>query len=87
MSFWGILVLVPLYSTAAGETEWDKYTLKNVITANDENKYRLWAAAIFGYLFAAYFCQLMYAEYGMFSSNRLKYLVQVCRAVSEGDFL
>lgn len=39
-------------------------------------KYRLWAAAIFSYVFAAYFCQLLYAEYNNFSIRRLQYLVQ-----------
>ena len=44
---------------------------------DQESKYRLWAAAVFGYVFAAYFMQLLYAEYNNFSVRRLQYLVQV----------
>jgi hypothetical protein len=43
---------------------------------DQESKYRLWAAAVFGYVFAAYFMQLLYAEYNNFSVRRLQYLVQ-----------
>ena len=39
----------------------------------------MWAAAIFGYVFAAYFMQLLYAEYNNFSVRRLQYLVQVIK--------
>jgi hypothetical protein len=49
----------------------------SLITGSLEAKYRLWAAAIFGYVFAAYFMQLLYAEYNNFSVRRLQYLVQV----------
>ncbi len=78
MSFWGLLILTPLYSTASTlQLQWDRYTLSNVMSSADNTKYRLWAAAIFGYVFCAYFCQLLYAEYNNFSVNRLKYLVQV----------
>lgn len=75
-SFWGLLVLVPLYSTVDAEQLWDKYTLSNVMAGEDKYKFRLWGAAIFGYIFAAYFCQLLYAEYSNFSLRRLQYLVQ-----------
>lgn len=37
---------------------------------------RLWVSAFFGYIFAAYFCQLLYLEYNNFSVRRLQYLVQ-----------
>ena len=77
LSFWGLLLLVPLYSTVAADSAWDRYTLSNVLAGEDSYKFRLWAAAIFGYVFSAYFCQLLYAEYSNFSIRRLQYLVQV----------
>ena len=77
LSFWGLLLLVPLYSTVTADTAWDRYTLSNVLAGQDSYKFRLWAAAIFGYVFSAYFCQLLYAEYSNFSIRRLQYLVQV----------
>ena len=77
MCFWGLLILIPLYSTAAGSQEWDQYTLSNVAVAQGDSRYRLWFAAIFGYIFSAYFCQLLHAEYNNFSVRRLQYLVQV----------
>ena len=46
------------------------------MNGDDVVKYRLWVSAIFGYIFAAYFCQLLYAEYNNFSVRRLQYLVQ-----------
>lgn len=76
MCFWGILVLLPVYSTAAVEKDWAQYTLTNVANAKGDSRYRLWFAAIFGYMFSAYFCQLLYAEYNNFSVRRLQYLVQ-----------
>lgn len=49
----------------------------NVIAGKDEGpKYRLWVTAVFGYVLAAYFCQLMYVEYQNFSRQRLHYLAQ-----------
>ena len=77
LSFWGLLLLVPLYSTVAADSAWDRYTLSNVLAGQDSYKFRLWAAAIFGYVFSAYFCQLLFAEYSNFSIRRLQYLVQV----------
>lgn len=38
--------------------QWDHYTLRNVVNGASETKYRLWAAAVFGYIFAAYFMQV-----------------------------
>ena len=77
MCFWGLLILIPVYSTAASENEWSKFTLTNVAAASGDDRYRLWFAAIFGYLFSAYFCQLLYAEFNSFSILRLQYFVQV----------
>ena len=59
----------------------DRITLTQVDWCEQTNIYhkltRLWVAAIFGYIFTAYFCQLLYAEYHNFSVRRLQYLVQV----------
>lgn len=82
LSFWGLLVLLPLYCTVkpvnpkATIIAWDKYSISNVVLGNDSDKQRLWFAAIFAYMFSAYFCQLLYAEYNHFSVKRLHYLVQ-----------
>jgi hypothetical protein len=72
-------VLLPTYCTVPTHlTEWDKYTLMNVLAGSDEGpKYRLWVTAIFGYVYAAYFCQLLFTEYHNFSLQRLHYLAQV----------
>ncbi len=69
--------MVPVYSTVANDSQWQKFTLSNVGSSNGDSKSRLWFAAIFGYIFSAYFCQLLYAEYNNFSVRRLQYLVQV----------
>lgn len=37
---------------------------------------RLWVTAIFSYIFAAYFCQLLFYEYKNFSIRRLQFLLQ-----------
>jgi len=76
LSFWGLLVLTPLYSTAAITSTWDTYTLTNVLKGEDRMKFRLWAAAVFGYIFAAYFCKLLQTEYNAFCIRRLIYLTQ-----------
>jgi len=74
LSFWGLLVLVPTYGTAISDvTGWDQYTILNITKSNDYRP-RLWVTAIMFYLFAAYFCQLLYAEYHNFSILRLQYL-------------
>lgn len=74
LSFWGLLVLVPTYGTAESDIYgWDQYTILN-ITKSDKYRPRLWVTAIMFYLFAAYFCQLLYAEYHNFSILRLQYL-------------
>lgn len=77
MSFWGMLILIPVYSTEPADTEWGRYTLSNVAHSEGNSKGRLWLAAIFSYIFSAYFCQLLHAEYNNFSVRRLQYLVQV----------
>ena len=85
MCFWGILVLVPLYSTAATQSEWNKYTLNNVEIADPQQQFRYWFAAIFSYMFSAYFCQLLHAEYNNFSVRRLQFLVQADPDSPMGD--
>ena len=79
MSLSGLLVLLPTYSSVPTPlTQWEKYTLMNVLAGEDEGpKQRLWVTAIFGYVFAAYFCQLLFTEYHNFSLQRLHYLAQV----------
>lgn len=70
LSFWGLLVLVPIYSVYPKKfgSHWDAFTISNVLAAR-------WVAAIFGYAFAAYFCQLLLSEYNNFSVRRLQYFV------------
>ncbi len=70
--------MVPVYSTVnSGLKEWDRYTILNIAGGPTANKGRTWAAVLFSYLFAAYFCQLFYAEYDRFSTLRLSYLAKV----------
>jgi hypothetical protein len=75
----GLVVLLPTYSTVPSPLEqWDKYTLMNVLAGPDEGpRYRLWVTAVLGYVYAAYFCQLLFTEYHNFSLQRLHYLAQV----------
>jgi hypothetical protein len=54
----------------------ERYAISNLLAGEPSMKYRLWISAIFSYIFAAYFCQLLYAEYNNFSVRRLQYLVQ-----------
>ena len=76
LSFWGLVVLVPVYSSATtGPNEWNRYSISNLLKGTDDMKYRLWFSALFAYMFAAYFCQLLYAEYNNFSMRRLHFLV------------
>jgi hypothetical protein len=77
MSFWGLCVLVPVYGTAYDNPRWDKYAISNLLLGETSMKSRLWVSALFGYIYAAYFCQMLYAEYNTFSVKRLQYLVQV----------
>jgi hypothetical protein len=55
---------------------WDHFAISNITKGSRSMASRLWVTAIFGYVFAAYFCQLLYAEYNNFSVRRLQYLVQ-----------
>lgn len=75
-SFWGLLVLVPVYSSTTGsdaKAGWDKFTIANI--PEDPSASRLWAPVVLCYLFAGFFCQLMYVEYKNFIGKRVDYLV------------
>lgn len=81
LSLWGLLILVPVYSAypkSGTNVQWDQYTISNVYPAR-------WVAAIFGYIFAAYFCQLLLAEYNNFSVRRLQYFVNPNQSTYDPD--
>jgi hypothetical protein len=80
LSFWGILVLLPIYSTSSSNNKWDQYSISNILLGKHDMRYRLWIASIFAYIFAAYFCQLLFFEYNNFSVRRLQYLVEADNA-------
>jgi hypothetical protein len=72
-TFWGVLVLIPIYHCAPGRLiGWDSYTLANIPDNPSANE--LWAPAVFCYLFSAFFCQMMYQEYKNFIEKRVQYL-------------
>ena len=74
-SLWGVLVLVPVYSSAPGNhVSWNKYTLANI--PNNPSANQLWVPAVFAYVFSIYFCHLMYTEYKNFVLRRIQYLIQ-----------
>lgn len=85
MSFWGFLILVPIYSYSGGESSWDRYTLSSVNNTKTNIKPCLWSASIMAWIFSAYFCQLLYAEYSNFSVRRLQYLLQSYQSSRLGD--
>jgi calcium permeable stress-gated cation channel len=77
--FWGLVVLVPVYGTATTDpvNSWDHFAISNIMRGGQQStRYRLWISALMGYVFAAYFCQLLYVEYNNFSVKRLQFLVQ-----------
>lgn len=75
LSFFGIVILVPIYASAPGIfIAWNRYTLANV--PSDANSKQLWAPVVFSYFFAAYYCYLMHNEYSNFMTKRLQYLVE-----------
>ncbi|KAJ1393897.1 late exocytosis, associated with Golgi transport-domain-containing protein, partial [Ochromonadaceae sp. CCMP2298] len=74
-SFFGLSTLVPIYAHSGNElTGWDRYTVANV--AEGRHASRLWATALSCYLFAGFFCHLMFQEYKNFIIKRVQYLVQ-----------
>ena len=75
LTIWGMVVLVPIYSNAQNKHfSWNKYTLANI--PNDPSAHQLWVPAISAYIFATYFCHLMYGEYQNFVKKRIQYLIQ-----------
>lgn len=69
---WGMTILVPIYyHSENGLHGWDKYTIANL----HPESIHIWAPVIFCYMFAIFFCQLMYYEYKFFIEKRLQYLV------------
>lgn len=86
MSIWGVFVLMPLYGTASDMNHgWNKYTISNVLGGSELEKFRLWVPALLSYIFAAYFCQLLHAEYHNFAIRRLQFLVQADPESSTAD--
>ena len=83
LSVVGLLVLLPVYYTVPSDapTSWYTFTIQNIDLAPEAYRHRLWLAAWLGYIYAAYFCQLMYTEYEHFSGLRLSYLTKVCISV------
>ena len=74
-SFWGILVLVPIYGGAKGShVAWAKFTLANI--PNDPTANQLWVPVVFAYFFSYYFCHAMYDEYKHFIKKRVQYLIR-----------
>lgn len=70
-SFWGCVVLAPVYGGAGNaQTGWNQFTLSNIFNGPPEIKSRLWMTVLFGYVFAAYSCYLFYIEYSNFALKR-----------------
>jgi len=85
ISFWGFIILLPVYTTAIYEDEaWSRYTISNLIIQDDTYP-RLWFAVLFAYIYSAYFCSLMHTEYNNFATRRLKYLVEVYPVSDQAD--
>jgi len=75
LTLWGLVVLVPVYgNSSGGNCGWSKYTLANV--PNGDEATGLWAPTVLAYVFAAYFCQMMHAEYENFLEKRVQYLIR-----------
>lgn len=73
LSFFGLILLIPLFGTSSSHYEsWDKYTLLNVIEADDiSDRLRVWVVLFYAYIVSIYFCQLLYYEYQNFVNERL----------------
>ena len=78
ISVWGACVLAPFYANSGGgRCAWAKYTLGNVPMGDEtdvDGWSRLWAPAVFAYIFSAYYCLIMYNEYHNFLEKRVSYL-------------
>jgi len=74
-SFWGLLLMAPIYSFGKGDLSgWNRYTIANVTDDNESTT--LWMPVVFCYLFSIFLCQLMYYEFKHFIEKRVDYLVQ-----------
>ena len=72
-SFWGLVIMVPVYSNADNDLiGWNKYTIANI--PDGRQSPALWVPVVFSYLFTIFYCQLMYFEYKNFISKRVHYL-------------
>jgi hypothetical protein len=72
-AFWGIVVMVPVYHYGGdGLTGWSRYTIANI--PDNPHSGSLWVPVIFSYLFAMFYCQLMYFEFKNFIHKRVMYL-------------
>ncbi len=75
LSFFGCVVLVPVYSHAQDTpVNWNRYTLANIPTTPGATQ--LWVPVLFSYVFAIYYCFLMHTEYRNFMAKRLQYLLK-----------
>lgn len=77
VTFWGLIILVPIYGSAHNSHKWDHFAISNVLAADRAYRVRLWCPAFLCYFYAGYFCSLLKNEYQNFAVRRLQYLVQV----------
>ena len=76
-SIWGLFLLLPVYARANNENnslDWNKFTIANIPDSDNELASSLWIPAIFAYIYATYFCHLIYKEYKNFVQKRIEYL-------------
>jgi len=75
-TIWGLLLLLPVYAHANNEYhsyfDWNKFTIANI--PDNQSASSLWIPAIFAYIYAIYFCHLIYKEYKNFVQKRIEYL-------------
>jgi hypothetical protein len=70
------VLLLPVYVRANDEyhsyVDWNKFTIANI--RDDDSASSLWIPAILAYIYAIYFCNLVYTEYKNFVQKRIEYL-------------
>ena len=75
-TIWGLVLLLPVYVRANDEyhsyVDWNKFTIANI--RDDDSASSLWIPAILAYIYAIYFCNLVYTEYKNFVQKRIEYL-------------
>lgn len=74
ITFFGLIVLVPIYATAGQNLYWATYTIAN-IPEDTERENLYWAPCLFAYVFSYYFCKLFKEEYEHFLEKKVRYLV------------